>query len=167
MKKTSKSKKQKKTTRKATANRIMPYIQSAVLCEKVLREERVSTLVRIIDTITISGPEKSITPSVINYSVHVAFKAGDALGKRKLKLTGWTPSGKKIDLITLEMVFKGDQTGGASVTVQFHMVISEEGVYWIDVHLNRTLMTRIPFRILYKKIETAHGAPGHKRKKAR
>ena len=84
--------KKKKKTRKATTNRIMPYIQSAVLCEKVLREERVSTLVRIIDTITIAGLDKSITPGVISYFVHVAFKAGDARGKRTLKLTGWSPS---------------------------------------------------------------------------
>lgn len=164
MKKASKKKRRKKTPQRPTSNRKLPHVQAALLCENILQENGVPTLVRVIDTITVSSSEDSLPAGIISYHIYIAFKSGEALGRRTLRLVGNSPSGKRTSFGEAEIEFKGEETG-AAINVVPKIVITEEGVHWIDVFINRTLMTRIPFRIRYQKAQAAQSSPSRKKKK--
>lgn len=150
----------KSSTRKPKArrgNRKTPHLATAVLCEKVLQEkDEVTSLIRVIDTINLSGEARTLPPGVIVFNIVVNFKSGEARGRRRLRIVGRAPSGKKVAAYEHALEFKGDEHG-VSVVALTRMSVTEKGLYWFDVLVNREMMTRIPLRINYLQQRKADG----------
>jgi len=139
-----------------------PFLQAALFCDKVLQEQDGTlSAIRIIDRVlqTYQGPE--ITegmPSVkINISVLVALKSGDFRGKKELKITPKSPSGLIMPGFSGPLLFEGDERG-VNVILMYSFDTKEEGLYWFDVQLDDELLTRMPLRIIYQKIQVTLSA---------
>lgn len=140
-----------------------PFLQMAVLCEKVLREQDgVVSLIRIIDrmTITASGdvaPDK-MPQGYITVTIMLGFKAGGATGSHVVDLIIRDPSGDVAQHIQLPMFLEG-QDRGVTASLEVGLTIKEEGLYWFDVVLGGRLITRMPLRLVYQRLAFGGSKP--------
>jgi hypothetical protein len=139
-----------------TINSTGPYLNAALLCEKVLQEkDEVISAIRLIDRITLtvhasSSPE-TLPPMPVSLYALISFKSGNARGRNTLKWVTETPSGLRQPEQLLTVHFDGEDRG-VNLVLNLNMVVDQEGVYWFDIFLEDQLITRIPLRILYQRI---------------
>lgn len=136
-----------------------PYLQMAVFCERVLREQDgVLSVIRVIDrlTHTIVGTQLPDPPPPVSYAMWLAlsFKSGSARGRQTLKLVQEQPSGLRKDVLEQSIMMEGEDRG-ANLVAQVKTRFEQEGVYWFDVFLNDQLVTRMPFRLTYNLVRRA------------
>jgi hypothetical protein len=130
-------------------NNKLPYVAVATLCEKVLREGETPTLVRIIDTLNVTGDSPKMPPGVIVVTIFVLLKSGEARGHRDIRIVGRDPNGEILLNHTEDGQF-GDPESGSIVQIQAKLVVKMAGLYWFDVNVSGTTVTRIPMRLQYK-----------------
>jgi len=131
-----------------------PYLALAVFCENVLEDKTgVLSLIHIIDRINISAgvdaPE-SMPPIPLQLKAVLSFKSGFCKGKYVITVKPISPSGKELPPAKFPILFEGDDRG-ANVIVNFGIQIQEEGLYWFEVLIEETIMTRMPLRVLYQQ----------------
>jgi hypothetical protein len=136
-----------------------PYLQMAIICERVLREQDgVLSVIRIIDrlTHTIVGTELPDPLPPVSYTVWfaLAFKSGSARGRQTLKIVQEQPSGLRRDLLEHSLMLEGEDRG-ANFVAQVQAKFEQEGIYWFDVFLSDQFMTRMPFRLTYNLVRRA------------
>lgn len=133
-----------------------PFLASAVLCEKIIAEENhVASLIRIVDRFTISpvGPlPKGFSAQMgITIFAHLSFKSGDFRGKKILRVKMQMESGEPMPEISIPLIFKGG-TQGPSTHIEMG-IPTKEGVHWLEVWLDKKLMTKIPLQVVIAKGE--------------
>lgn len=132
-----------------------PYLQMALFCEKVLREQDdVISVVRIIDRLLRSGSEREMQTFTHPITTVIVFKAGFIKGKMRIRLSPKSPSGEQLGEHEFPVLFESDDRG-AGVILNINFTFQSEGLYWFDVFLEDELVTRMPLRIVYQQI-----APG-------
>lgn len=162
-------KKPSRATKKAPGKG--PYIALAVLCENALEDkDGVTSLIRIVDTFKIrtqtsagkyipSEAIAALAPTLaptLTFQVVIGIKAGNARGRRTLKIIPKTPSGKQLGETILPITLDGEkEPRGSMLRASTTIVVSEEGLYWIDVLLNNELVTKIPFSVIYEQVESS------------
>jgi hypothetical protein len=57
----------------------------------------------------------------------------------------------------LNALFEGEDRG-VNVVLDLNMTVEEEGLYWYDVDIDGTAITRIPFRVVYQRIGARPGS---------
>ena len=132
-----------------------PFLAAALLCESVLQEKdgRLS-VIRINNRITITagtGAPEKMPPSTISATALISFRAGFARGSYSVRLQPITPSGKRLPEVSLPILLEGDDRG-QNLILPIRLQAAEEGLYWFDVRLNERLLTRIPLRLVYRRI---------------
>ena len=133
-----------------------PYLQMAVLCEKVLQEaDGVTSIIRIVDRITLSAKDKTAPadmPAVpINLKAIIGFKSGMARGPYTVKVKPVSPSGVASSTIESPLLLEGEDRGAAMV-LDLAFQAKEEGIYWFEVYLLDVLITRMPLRVVYQRL---------------
>ena len=132
------------------------YLHVATFCEKLLREaDGVLSLIRMFDRFNITGEAKEMPPSPLKFMVVISFKSGFMRGKQKIWLRPISPTGKDLPAMEFPILFEGDDDRGAALAFEINWTVEEEGVYWWDVYLNEEMVTRMPLRVAYQKIQTA------------
>jgi len=131
-----------------------PFLQMAVFCEKVLQEkDGVISPIRIVDSFTFEVPSDKETAQRTSFKMDifivVALKSGDYKGKKQLKITPVSPSGKELPGFSGPILLEKD--GGACVIVRFLFAADEEGIYWFEVEIDGELLTKMPMNIIYQK----------------
>jgi hypothetical protein len=128
-----------------------PYVATAVFCERVLQDkDGVASLIRIIDRVTFSFPEGQAAPPLSMWAA-ITIKAGFMRGKYALMIRGIAPSGRELPAMSVPVLFEGEDRG-VGIYAQMNLAQLEEGLYWFDVIVEETLLTRIPLRILFQQI---------------
>jgi hypothetical protein len=135
-----------------------PFVQIATICGAPLQEANGSlSLIRILDRIPVMGTTEDMRPQPLNnFALVVILKSGAMKGKYHLKIVPETPSGKRLDGPVMTVLFEGDERGVAAV-MPVPLVADEEGLYWFDVFIEQELLTRIPLRVMYQKIQPIPG----------
>ena len=140
-----------------------PYLQMAFFCEKILREaDGVVSFIRQIDrlTTTASGPSAPDQMPPTNFSAYLAIvlKSGGARGSHEIKLFRERPSGVRDNdpVFALRALFEGEERG-QGIYGPVTMVFEEEGLYWYDLYVDDTLITRMPFRVIYQRATARTG----------
>jgi len=133
-----------------------PYLNAALLCEKILQEQDGTlSVIRMIDRITLTAPASSspeaLPPLTFSCNLLLAFKSGSAKGKSTVKLKIETPSGIKLPEQLLPVLFEGDDRG-VNLNLALNIVIDQEGVYWFEILLEDEFLTRVPLRVLYQRV---------------
>lgn len=136
-----------------------PYLKVACFCERILREaDGVATLVRVIDrlTHTAAGPDAPAEMPAVTYEMKLVIMliSGRALGRHELKIERELPSGIRDEPIAVTVQMEGADKG-ANIVMDVKTTFTIEGLYWFNVYFDDTLLTRVPFRVLYQRVSTA------------
>jgi hypothetical protein len=132
------------------ANRAMPHVAVATICERVLREGQTPTLIRLIDTFNIASDSEEMPPGVLSFVVFVMLKSGPARGDRRIRITGKAPSGQIVLDEEREVNFAGEEAG-AVIEANVNLAVRETGLYWFDVSVGSEIASRIPMKIHYAR----------------
>ncbi len=89
-------------------------------------------------------------PGILKFTLFLMFRGGPAIGFKKLVIRGLSPSGKTLIEFPRELEFFGDERASI-VDVQIQMSVTDEGLYWFEVHLDGNLETRVPLRVRYRR----------------
>jgi hypothetical protein len=78
-----------------------PYLNAALICEKVLQEkDETLSVIRMIDrfnvTVSALGSPENLPPIPLSLTVLIALKSGKARGRSTVKLRIENPSGLKL-----------------------------------------------------------------------
>lgn len=132
-----------------------PYLNMAVLCEKVLREQDgVMSVIRVADRIMITPPPdapEEMPPTSLNLMLAVVLRAGVMHGQMNLRMTLTTPGGVENQIGTVPVLFEG-QDRGVNLVTNLNLTVGEQGLYWISIYLEAQMLTRVPLRIMYQRI---------------
>ncbi len=136
-----------------------PWVQAAAFCDKVLQEaDGVLSLIRLVDRIVISAqsPEGAELPAelpeggALTTTFVVMMKADDAQGRHPVTIRIQQPSGTYLEDKTVDVMFEGNDRGvNLVLNIQVPAI---EGLYWFEVYINDTLVTRAPLRVMYQRI---------------
>ena len=133
-----------------------PYLQVAALRENVIEDRHgVLSLIRVVDrfTITTAGPDapEKMPPTPISGYMVLAFKSGFAKGSHTIKIRPRTPDQQNLPELTVPIHLEGDDRG-SNIVMPLRMVLEQEGLYWFDVYVNDSLITRMPLRLIYQRL---------------
>jgi len=129
-----------------------PYLAMAIFCEKVLREaDNVLSVIRVIDRFNVAGATPEMSPTALQFTVLISFKAGFLRGKQMLAIRPKSPNKEDLPQMSFPMLFEGDDDRGSALMAQMNFIATQEGLYWFDVHLNEELVTRMPLRVTYQQ----------------
>lgn len=137
-----------------------PYVQVAAICQAVLQEATgVFSVIRITDRQPIMGLTDQMQPQpLFQLWMIVILKAGEMDGKYTLRVIPETPSGKRLQAFELPVLFERDERG-VFLATPLQVIAEEEGLYWFNVMIEQDILTRIPLRIMYQKIQPMPGFP--------
>ena len=135
-----------------------PLVQVACVCQAGLQETNgLFSVVRILDRLPLQGPTEEMPPQPLNMlSLVVILKSGEMSGKYTLTVTPQTPSGKRLPPLQMPALFERDERG-VILCVPLMLVATEEGLYWFDVTIEQDVLTRIPLRVMYQRIQPIPG----------
>lgn len=147
-----------------------PYVQAALVCEKLLTEgDGVQSFIRAVDRLNVGaiGPVGQVPTDMpqqqVPFILCLALKSGNARGRYALKVRAEKPSGRQSPAIEVGLHLEGEERG-ANVNIDLRgFVFDEEGLWWFDVLFgdNETVLTRVPFRLAYQPqaLQTATESP--------
>jgi hypothetical protein len=135
-----------------------PYIQMAGLCDQVIEDKTGAlSLIRIIDTITHTEarPDAPIEMPQVTYPMKmvIMLKSGRARGRHELKIIPELPSGELKPPLAQSIHMEGEERGVNRI-INMLFTFTMEGLYWFNVYLDDSPLTRIPLRIKYNRIVT-------------
>ena len=131
-----------------------PFLQTAIICEKVLIEQDgVKSAIRIYDrhlrTAMGPSPSSEMEPHDMELTLLLRFKSGSARGTYPLEIRLEKPSGESVMLGSQTVMFEGEDDRGADVVANLSMRVEFTGLYWFDIYLDNIRVTRVPLRIVY------------------
>ncbi len=135
-----------------------PYVQMAGFCDQVIEDKAgVLSLIRIIDTIvhTEARPDAPAEMSPVTHPVRmvIMLKSGRARGRHELKIVPEMPSGEAKAPLIQSIQMEGEDRGVNRI-INMLFTFTMEGLYWFNVYLDDSLLTRIPLRLKYNRIVT-------------
>ena len=138
-----------------------PYVQVATICAMPLVDNTgLLSVIRMIDRIPVGGPTDEMQPTPLHQLwLVLVLKSGDMKGvKCTLAITPITPSGKRLPPAQAGVLFEGDERGTITMT-PLALVAEEEGLYWFEITVENSVLTRIPLRVMYQKVQRMPGMP--------
>jgi hypothetical protein len=138
-----------------------PFVQVAAICQTALQEaNQFLSVIRIIDRLPVQGFTPQMQPQPLhNFALVIVLKSGAMRMKCQMKIMVETPSGASQQMLETSVLFEGDERGVQMVTPLAY-IAQEEGLYWFEVILEpNDVLTRIPLRLMYQKIQPMPGMP--------
>jgi hypothetical protein len=133
-----------------------PYLQSALICERVL-QERDGTLsaIRLIDYISLSRPPADVDantvtvvlPAQITLHLLISFKGGRRGASHEIRVIGHTPDGREEQFPVQRLVFASsvpEGAPGANAVVQLRLGFKNVGTYWFELLLDDRFVSAMP-----------------------
>ena len=132
-----------------------PHLKAAIFCSDVIEgKDGVLSLIRVIDRLTIAaaGPQPPATMPPIQRMLKLVlmFASGRAKGTHEVSVKVERPDSTVKDVWT-GTVFLESEDRGANIVIDMKVEFQLEGLYWFDLHFEGTLMTRMPFRVIYQR----------------
>jgi hypothetical protein len=119
-----------------------PWIQTAVLCERVEGEDLGKvTAADIVDGVAIEGG------SQLDLNLMIALVRGDWQGAIRLHVVAYNPEGAAISAMDVEGDPPAIPYALSRIVVPIELVPGQPGVYWFDLTIEDRIITRVPLRI--------------------
>lgn len=136
-----------------------PYVRAALFAESIIEEKNgVKTIVRVIDrsTATIEGPDPPADMPTLGRQLNalISLKPGEARGRQSWKLVMERPDGQRLDVGQGTIHFDGGPGRGVDLVMTLQLTFEQEGLYWFDFQIDGSTLTRMPFEVLYNRLET-------------
>jgi len=135
-----------------------PYIQVAAFCDTVIEDKsNAISLIRIVDSITHTEARPDAPEDMPSFTyvlkLVIMVKSGAARGRHELIVVPELPSGETKTPFITSVYFEGEDRGVHVIAnIPFTFVL--EGLHWFHVSLGDTLLTKIPFKVLYNRVLT-------------
>lgn len=132
------------------ADQTGPFVQIATFCRDVVEQaDQGVTLVGVTNRATAEPDEDGTYAGV--FTMFVSIRSGDLNGRHEIYLRPIAPNGDEIPPQgSFPTLFEGGASG-LEIQVEFVMEVSEEGLYWFELSLDReTVLTRIPLEISFE-----------------
>lgn len=134
-----------------------PWVQVAAFCATALIENTGAlSVIRVTDRVGVAGVTAEMQPQPIQLTLAIVLKSDLMRGSYQVKVRGTSPSGTAMPGPEFSFLFEGDDRGVQAV-VPFGMVATETGLYWFDVMIEEDVLTRVPLRVMYQKIQLPPG----------
>jgi hypothetical protein len=133
-----------------------PFVTLAVFCDQAIEDKQgVVTLIRIVDQVTLQaageGAPKELPPGqAINTTLVIGLKAGKARGRQDVQVTFVHPDGTQHPGPDIPVHFSQGDHQGMNVILQAGVILSDAGVYWAEVSVNKRLVTKTPLEVRYE-----------------
>jgi hypothetical protein len=133
-----------------------PFVVLAVFCEQAIEDkEGIVTLIRIIDQVTLQAigpgaPDELPEGSFVTTTFVVGLKAGLARGENNVQITFEHPDGSKHAGPDVPVHFSGGVQQGHNIILKLNLGLSDAGVYWAEVTVNKRLVTKSPLEVRYE-----------------
>ena len=153
---------------KAVSDSGGPYLNAALICERILREtDGVASAIRIIDRFTTNvqavGMELPALPGhrKVAFTLLLYFRSGSARGNETLTLEVERPDGMIRPFLTQSIYFDGGEERGPIIGINVDFDYDQDGLYWFRVSLDEQFITKIPLRLLtsYQQISLPEPPP--------
>jgi hypothetical protein len=140
-----------------------PYVQVAAICATPLVEQQgYLSVIRIQDRVQLFGPTDQMQPQPLNaLSLVISLKAGEMSGKYTVHITPISPSGQRFPALSYPVLFEGQERGSVAI-FPVGVLAQEEGLYWFEIMLENLILTRVPLRVMYQKVQMMPGMPFQK-----
>jgi len=134
-----------------------PYVQLAAFCQIAMIENTGQlSVIRITDRVAAAGLTPEMTPTPIQITLAVVLKSGFTRAQMKLRVRATTPSGQAMPPLEAPVLFEGDERG-IQLLVPMAFIAQEQGLYWFDVVVEESVLTRIPLRVMYQQVAAPPG----------
>jgi hypothetical protein len=119
-----------------------PWLQTALLCRKLsIDEAGRATAIDIVDGVAVAAGEP------LKLHLVIALVRGSWQGVMQLRVMAFDPEGEPI----VSMEVEGDPPdipyAQSQIVVPIELTAGRPGVYWFDVQIDGTLVTRVPLRV--------------------
>jgi hypothetical protein len=134
----------------------LPYIQAALLCEKILQQMNGSlSIINIADKLgyRTEGFPPGYKPALVLTGL-VALKSGPIVGDHTVKVVVENPRGERKEIFSNVFNFLG-KDHGQNVILNLTLGIVQDGIYWFDVFFEEDLLTRIPLIVAQELEQTS------------
>lgn len=134
----------------------LPLLKAALVCETVIqRADGILSLINIVDRRIVTAQGQDLPPEMPpqewEFYLVLMFVSGVYVGKASLAVAVQSPDGLRKPIHSSEHFFEGEDRG-ANFIVRMKFTFKTEGLYWFEVYMNDTPMTRVPVRILYNRV---------------
>jgi len=135
-----------------------PWVAAATICEKLLQErDNVLSIIRMVDVFNVPKPP---TPDAILHlplTGIVAFRSGGVKGTRAVRVYGVSPIRKRKKILDVKVEFLGGNSG-SNIRLDIIFAVKSEGQHWLDVYVDKLLVTRVPVMIVFQEPQLAEPA---------
>jgi hypothetical protein len=135
-----------------------PFLNAAILCERVLTEvDGARSVIRIVDRIVVGAMPASAGGAVprdmpttaVQLTTLIRLISGAARGRATLRLALQNPSGMLEAPMDMPVQFEGEDRA-VVLTVNLALTLQLEGLYQVVVSLDDELLSKIPLRVVYQ-----------------
>ena len=139
-----------------------PFLKAAVFCSDVIEgKDGVLSFIRVIDRLTATaGGQQPTEMPVVHQRMKLVlmFVSGRARGSHSVEIRIERPDSEVLRLWEGTIFLEGEDRG-ANIVVDQETTFELEGLYWFDLFFDGSLMTRMPFRVIYRRAGSATEQP--------
>ena len=130
-----------------------PYLQMAVLCERVqIEPDGSASILHVTDQVAIRPDAGSgnwpMAKQVVTLALALSFNSGGSHVRHTVRVRPSEEVAAAPDR-ELELDFSGTNRTGNFV-LPLELEIASEGLYWFDVFLDDALVTRVPLHVRFE-----------------
>lgn len=107
--------------------------------------------------VTIQGEDPaSVALPAIRCKLVVDFKSGNARGSHDVVIEAEQPSGVRQGRVTYPILLEGEDRG-ARIVLDMNLALESEGLYWFNVYIDAQPVTRVPLRVVHRRVSVSSG----------
>ena len=138
-------------------NALRPWVQVAAFCHTAIIENTGHmSVIRITDRVNLAGITPEMQSMPLQLTMALLLKSDEMRGQYQIKVRCVSPRGETTDGPEIPFLFGGaDQ--GVQVVLPIGLIATEQGLYWFEVMLEDVILTRVPLRVMYQRIQLPPG----------
>jgi uncharacterized protein DUF6941 len=135
-----------------------PWVQVAAFCLTAITEAATNSLsvIKLLDRLTVAGVTAEMQPQPLQLTLVLVLKSDEMRGQYQVKIRVTSPRGVATDGPEMPFLFEGEDRG-VQIVLPTGVLATEPGLYWFDVLLENEVLTRIPIRLLYQRLQLPPG----------
>lgn len=131
-----------------------PYLNVALLCERVLEEkDGVNSVVRIIDQVNITaagpGAPPQIVPGVVKFTILLIIKTGEMPGPCEIEIIVKKPDLTEVAKMARTVNLESPAYRGMTLKIETELQVDQVGLWWFEIFIRGMRRTRIPLNVVY------------------
>ncbi len=138
-----------------------PWVQIAAFCQTAIQEATGAlSIIRVLDRLGLAGMTAEMQPQPLQLTMVLVLKSDLMNGQYTANIRCTSPLGNITTGPDMPFLFEG-QDRGVQLILPAAVLATEHGLYWFDVLVEGEIITRVPLRVLYQRIQLPPGmTPG-------